>query len=127
MGNILNSKTYQSIFRASKALDNICFKAYSGEVLAFLGGEWAGKSTLLKVLNGDYQPDEGGIPDQRSAEAFQGRPTRAIEEGISVIYQGQADPHGADRGREYLPGTYAGEPLRRDQHPEGQRDGEADH
>ena len=37
MGDILEFKNISKYFPGVKALDNICFKAYSGEVLAFLG------------------------------------------------------------------------------------------
>ena len=39
------SRNFQ-IFPGVKALDGISFKAYGGEVLAFLGENGAGKSTL---------------------------------------------------------------------------------
>ena len=69
-----------------KALDDICFKAYSGEVLAFLGENGAGKSTLLKTLNGDYQPTSGKYLLDGEEKHFK-TPHEAIEEGISIIYQ----------------------------------------
>ena len=86
MGDILEFKNISKYFPGVKALDNICFKAYSGEVLAFLGENGAGKSTLLKVLNGDYQPDEGEYLINGVRKHFK-TPHEAIEEGISVIYQ----------------------------------------
>ena len=47
MGSVLEFKNISKYFPGVKALDNICFKAYGGEVLAFLGENGAGKSTLL--------------------------------------------------------------------------------
>ncbi len=73
-------------FPGVKALDDICFKAYSGEVLAFLGENGAGKSTLLKTLNGDYQPTSGKYLLDGEEKHFK-TPHEAIEEGISIIYQ----------------------------------------
>lgn len=86
VGNVLEFQNISKYFPGVKALDNICFKAYSGEVLAFLGENGAGKSTLLKVLNGDYQPDEGKYLLNEIEKHFHS-PHEAIEEGISVIYQ----------------------------------------
>ena len=43
------------------ALDEVDFEVYAGEVHALLGGNGAGKSTILKVLNGVHVPDEGQI------------------------------------------------------------------
>lgn len=86
MRNVLEFKGISKYFPGVKALDNICFQAYSGEVLAFLGENGAGKSTLLKVLNGDYQPDEGKYLLDGVEKHFH-TPQEAIEEGISIIYQ----------------------------------------
>lgn len=46
MNSVLEFKGISKYFPGVKALDNICFKAYGGEVLAFLGENGAGKSTL---------------------------------------------------------------------------------
>lgn len=86
MGSVLEFKHISKYFPGVKALDDICFKAYSGEVLAFLGENGAGKSTLLKVLNGDYQPDAGEYWLDGERKYFKS-PQEAIEAGISIIYQ----------------------------------------
>lgn len=86
MSNVLEFQHISKYFPGVKALDDICFKAYSGEVLAFLGENGAGKSTLLKVLNGDYQPDNGKYLLDGEERHFR-TPHEAIEAGISVIYQ----------------------------------------
>lgn len=86
MGHVLEFKHISKYFPGVKALDDICFKAYSGEVLAFLGENGAGKSTLLKTLNGDYQPTSGKYLLDGEEKHFK-TPHEAIEEGISIIYQ----------------------------------------
>ena len=86
MGSILEFQEISKYFPGVKALDQVSFKAYSGEVLAFLGENGAGKSTLLKVLNGDYQPT-GGKYLLDGVEKHFHSPHEAIEEGISIIYQ----------------------------------------
>ncbi|MFV0520535.1 MAG: sugar ABC transporter ATP-binding protein [Lachnospirales bacterium] len=86
MNNLLEFKNISKFFPGVKALDNISFKAYGGEVLAFLGENGAGKSTLLKTLNGDYKPDQGEYLLNGEVKYFKA-PTEAIDEGISVIYQ----------------------------------------
>lgn len=44
-----------------KALDNISFDVYRGEVLGIMGVNGSGKSTLLKILSKITSPDEGEI------------------------------------------------------------------
>lgn len=48
-------------FGGIRALDAVDFEVQAGEVHALLGGNGAGKSTILKVLNGVHVPDEGEI------------------------------------------------------------------
>jgi len=48
-------------FGGVKALDNVDFEVLSGEIHALLGGNGAGKSTILKVLNGVHVPNSGAI------------------------------------------------------------------
>jgi ribose transport system ATP-binding protein len=48
-------------FGGIRALDAVDFEVRAGEVHALLGGNGAGKSTILKVLNGVHVPDEGEI------------------------------------------------------------------
>jgi ribose transport system ATP-binding protein len=51
------SKTFGGV----RALDDVSFEVQPGEVHALLGGNGAGKSTILKVLNGVHRPDKGTI------------------------------------------------------------------
>lgn len=48
-------------FGGIRALEAVDFEVRAGEVHALLGGNGAGKSTILKVLNGVHVPDEGKI------------------------------------------------------------------
>ncbi|GMQ61826.1 sugar ABC transporter ATP-binding protein [Vallitalea maricola] len=86
MKDILEFSGITKYFPGVKALDNVSFKANSGEVLAFLGENGAGKSTLLKILNGDFQPTSGEYILNGEAKHFKS-PKEAIDEGISIIYQ----------------------------------------
>ena len=47
------------IFPGVRALDNVSFDIYSGEVHAVVGENGAGKSTLMNILSGVYPADEG--------------------------------------------------------------------
>ncbi len=48
-------------FGGVRALDEVDFDVLPGEVHALLGGNGAGKSTILKVLNGVHIPDTGTV------------------------------------------------------------------
>ena len=51
---VLEMKGITKEFPGVKALDNVTFNAYPGEILALCGENGAGKSTLMKVLSGVY-------------------------------------------------------------------------
>ncbi len=84
--HILEFQHISKYFPGVKALDDVSFQAYGGEVLAFLGENGAGKSTLLKTLNGDYQPTSGTYLLDGEEKHFK-TPHEALEAGISIIYQ----------------------------------------
>jgi ATP-binding cassette, subfamily B, bacterial len=44
-----------------RAIDNISFKAKTGETVAFVGPSGSGKTTLMKLLVGLYRPQQGRI------------------------------------------------------------------
>ena len=51
------SKTYNG----KKILNNISFEVKAGETLAVVGVSGAGKSTVLKIISGLVEPDEGKV------------------------------------------------------------------
>jgi ABC-type bacteriocin/lantibiotic exporter with double-glycine peptidase domain len=51
----LHVKNVNKSFGVTKALDNVSFTGYFGEIHAIIGGNGCGKSTLAKVLAGVYQ------------------------------------------------------------------------
>ena len=68
------------------ALDEVSFKAYSGQVHVLLGENGAGKSTLMKILAGVYPKDSGKILfEGRQIEI--GSTREALDLGISMVYQ----------------------------------------
>ena len=73
-------------FGGVRALDNVNFEVRPGEVHALLGGNGAGKSTILKVLNGVHQPDAGTIQvNGRPLTVHTPEASRAA--GIAMNYQ----------------------------------------
>ncbi|HEY1999704.1 MAG TPA: sugar ABC transporter ATP-binding protein [Paraburkholderia sp.] len=67
------------------ALRGVSLELHAGHVMAIVGENGAGKSSLIKTLSGAYEPDEGtieidGVPLARGTHA-------AIDAGVAVIYQ----------------------------------------
>ncbi|MBQ8144628.1 MAG: sugar ABC transporter ATP-binding protein [Butyricicoccus sp.] len=73
-------------FPGVKALDGVELKVEKGTVHAVMGENGAGKSTLMKVLFGQYAPDEGEIIFEGNKVAFKSV-KEAVSCGISMIYQ----------------------------------------
>ena len=69
-----------------KAVDDISFEVYRGEILALVGDNGAGKSTLVKALAGAQVPDSGRIEiDGRTVQLRS--PRDADEAGIGCLHQ----------------------------------------
>ncbi|NUS20686.1 MULTISPECIES: ATP-binding cassette domain-containing protein [unclassified Mesorhizobium] len=71
------------------ALDNADFDLYPGEILAVIGDNGAGKSSLIKAISGAAVPDEGEIQLEGKPVAFKS-PMEAREAGIETVYQNLA-------------------------------------
>jgi D-xylose transport system ATP-binding protein len=73
-------------FGAVQALDHVDFEVYPAEVVALVGDNGAGKSTMIKTISGIYSHDEGEI-------WFEGQPVRVsgprdvARLGIATVYQ----------------------------------------
>ncbi|NNM63520.1 MAG: sugar ABC transporter ATP-binding protein [Burkholderiales bacterium] len=68
------------------ALDGTDFELRSGEILAVIGDNGAGKSSLIKALSGAMVPDEGQILLDGAQVSFKS-PIDARREGIETVYQ----------------------------------------
>uniref|UniRef100_UPI00056216D0 ATP-binding cassette domain-containing protein n=1 Tax=Lentzea aerocolonigenes TaxID=68170 RepID=UPI00056216D0 len=69
-----------------KALQDVDFRLFPGEVHALMGENGAGKSTLIKTLTGVHRPDSGQVVLAGTDVAFSS-PGQAQEAGISTVYQ----------------------------------------
>lgn len=83
---IVEMKRINKIFPGVKALSDVDFRLYKGEVHAIMGQNGAGKSTLVKVLTGVYKQDSGEILlEGKSIKPDS--PLAAQKLGINTVYQ----------------------------------------
>ena len=73
-------------FGAVRSLRGVSIDVRPGETFALLGDNAAGKSTLMKVLTGVYQPD-GGVIAYQGQEVHFPTPASSRSHGIEMIYQ----------------------------------------
>lgn len=71
------------------ALNNADFDLYPGEILAVIGDNGAGKSSLIKTISGAVLPDEGEIRLEGKVVSFKS-PIEARNAGIETVYQNLA-------------------------------------
>jgi len=68
------------------ALDNCDFDLMPGEILAVIGDNGAGKSSLIKALSGAIRPDSGDIFLEGKKVSF-ASPIDARNAGVETVYQ----------------------------------------
>jgi rhamnose transport system ATP-binding protein len=73
-------------FGGVRALQDVHFEIFPGEVHALLGENGAGKSTLIKIITGVHQPDTGELFLEGSPIHF-ANTREAQAHGIAAIYQ----------------------------------------
>jgi len=86
---ILTARGLTKRYGRVTALDNADFDLYPGEILAVIGDNGAGKSSLIKAISGAAVPDEGEIRLEGNIVAFKS-PMEAREAGIETVYQNLA-------------------------------------
>lgn len=83
---ILRMECISKTFLGVKALNNVNLNVFKGEVLALLGENGAGKSSLIKILAGVYSKDSGRIYfNEKEVEINSPHDSKQL--GISVIHQ----------------------------------------
>jgi D-xylose transport system ATP-binding protein len=83
---LLQVQNITKTFGSVSALQHVTFEIYTNEVVGLVGDNGAGKSTLIKIISGNFPPDEGSV-------FFEGKrihlrsPSEARALGIETVYQ----------------------------------------
>ncbi|WP_333732324.1 ATP-binding cassette domain-containing protein [Streptomyces sp. IBSBF 3010] len=83
---VLSARNLVKRYGHVTAIDGADFDLMPGEVLAVIGDNGAGKSSLIKALTGAVVPDSGEIRLNGEPIRFNG-PQDAHEHGIETVYQ----------------------------------------
>jgi len=83
---ILEVKNIYKSFGKIQALNNVDFYLYKGKIHGLLGENGAGKSSLMNILSGIYQPESGSIHiDGKRIKKL--NPDVAARFGIGMVHQ----------------------------------------
>jgi fructose transport system ATP-binding protein len=85
-GAILEARNIVKRYGHVVALDGVDFELRKGEILAVVGDNGAGKSSLIKALTGALKPDSGEILLDGQPVQLKG-PLDARYRGIETVYQ----------------------------------------
>jgi fructose transport system ATP-binding protein len=89
MEPILTGRNLVKRYGRVTALDNCDFDLYPGEILAVIGDNGAGKSSLIKAISGAVQLDEGEITLEGRKVRF-ASPIAARAAGLETVCQPHA-------------------------------------
>lgn len=83
---IFELKHVKKAYGANLAIKDGSLRIYPGEVHALMGGNGAGKSTMIKIIAGAHQADGGEILLDGKPVSFK-TPKEAMAKGVQVVYQ----------------------------------------
>lgn len=83
---LLSARNLVKRYGRVTAMDHADFDLYPGEILAVIGDNGAGKSSLIKAISGAVKPDEGEIRLDGRPVSFDS-PLDARKMGIETVYQ----------------------------------------
>jgi simple sugar transport system ATP-binding protein len=84
--SLLEVRNVSKNFGAIKALSEVSFDVQPGEVVGLMGDNGAGKSTMVKLIAGNFPPSEGEVIVEGEVCHFN-KPVEARGKGIEVVYQ----------------------------------------
>lgn len=62
--NILNIEHVSKVFGEKVVLDDVSYRVHQGDKIGIIGINGTGKSTILKIIGGLEEPDEGQVITQ---------------------------------------------------------------
>ena len=83
---LLDVRGVSKNFGAIRALTDVSFTIEPGEVVGLMGDNGAGKSTMVKLIAGNFPPSEGEVAVDDEICHFH-KPVEARAKGIEVVYQ----------------------------------------
>lgn len=83
---LLRVRGVSKFFGAVRALDRVDMDVHRGEVVAIVGDNAAGKSTLARMIAGIYQPDEGVMELDGERVSF-ANASQALHAGVATVFQ----------------------------------------
>jgi simple sugar transport system ATP-binding protein len=83
---LLEVRNVSKSFGAIRALNDVSFSIEPGEVVGLMGDNGAGKSTMVKLIAGNFPPTEGEVAVNGEVCHFH-KPIEARAKGIEVVYQ----------------------------------------
>ncbi len=85
---MLEVKGLEVAYGATRVLDGVSFTVPEGRIVALLGGNGSGKSTVLNTLSGLLRPKRGAV--LLNGQDYAGRPTHEIvRAGMAQVPQGR--------------------------------------
>lgn len=83
---LLELRAIDKSFEAVRALRSVSLALHAGEVHGLAGENGAGKSTVVRIIGGEHQPDAGEVLLDGAPVRFAG-PREAQHHGVAVIHQ----------------------------------------
>lgn len=83
---VLEIKNVAKHFGAIHAVSDVSFAVETGQVVGLMGDNGAGKSTMVKLIAGNFPPTHGQVIVEGEVCHFQ-KPVEARAKGIEVVYQ----------------------------------------
>jgi len=93
---LLSLQNLHKAFGGPQLLDDATLQIERGERICLVGRNGEGKSTLLKIVNGDIEPDAGEIirqPGLKVRRLRQNVPPDLTETVEELVFKGLEDPH----------------------------------